>query len=530
MAKPVPTSKVHFGYTDGISQTTIRGGPERYPPDHQKPCEPWLFVLLDEAENYFVPEPRELGLNGSFAVFKMIETDVVGFENFLQSNKDKIDPELLAAKMCGRWRNGVPLALSPDTDSPPGGISPEQLNDFEYVNADGSGDPKGVRCPVGAHMRRINPRGQPVTGQGQPGGSNNTHRLIRRGMPYGPVYDPAQPYDGIERGLLGYFINSNIENQYEFVLSQWVNDSEFAGAVRLNPKSKDPMIGTQRSGGQHFRDSSGERRSSDQGHRAHRHSLRPKRRLTAFCRASPRSGSSPAWDDAAGAGEWHAVSDQMVRGDQPRRRTGSRRGSGLHRGDRRESSADAGERRGQAATSARRGTHAKGVCARAGSRYSIVTNGRDPCVGETSRQGHFRETRHLSRDGPIRQFGPAGKLRLQGRCPLAVNLRRPYPRWNGRAIGRRQRQDFSMQNATTMPLNDARAFVATMKVLTARAPSKACGRFRCEDSCVWCELGTGAVAGAPANQALSTTSLLEHSSLSPRTRGRGEADGDSVSG
>ena len=33
--KPVPTSKVHFGYTDGISQTTIRGGPERYPPDHQ---------------------------------------------------------------------------------------------------------------------------------------------------------------------------------------------------------------------------------------------------------------------------------------------------------------------------------------------------------------------------------------------------------------------------------------------------------------------------------------------------------------
>ena len=225
--------------------TTIRGGPERYPPDHQKPCEPWLFVLLDEAENYFVPEPRELGLNGSFAVFKMTETDVVGFENFLQSNKDKIDPELLAAKMCGRWRNGVPLALSPDTDSPPGGISPEQLNDFEYVNADGSGDPKGMRCPVGAHMRRINPRGQPVTGQGHPGGSNNTHRLIRRGMPYGPVYDPTQPYDGIERGLLGYFINSNIENQYEFVLSQWVNDSEFAGAVRLHPKSKDPMIGTQ---------------------------------------------------------------------------------------------------------------------------------------------------------------------------------------------------------------------------------------------------------------------------------------------
>ncbi len=243
--KPVPTTKVHFGYTDGISMTTIRGGPERYKPDHQQPCEPWLFVLLDEAENYFVPEPRELGLNGSFAVFKMIRTDVVGFEDFLQSKKDQIDPELLAAKMCGRWRNGVPLALSPETDSPQGGVSLENLNDFEYVNADGSGDPKGLLCPVGAHIRRVNPRGQPITGQGDPGGSNSTHQLIRRGMPYGPAYDPTQPYDGIERGLLGYFINSNIENQYEFVLSQWVNDSEFAGAVRLPPKSKDPLIGTQ---------------------------------------------------------------------------------------------------------------------------------------------------------------------------------------------------------------------------------------------------------------------------------------------
>ena len=26
---------------------------------------------------------------------------------------------------------------------------------------------------------------------------------------------------------------------------RWVNDSEFASAVRLNPKSKDPLIGTQ---------------------------------------------------------------------------------------------------------------------------------------------------------------------------------------------------------------------------------------------------------------------------------------------
>ena len=30
--QPVPTSKIHFGYTDGISTTTIRGGPETISP------------------------------------------------------------------------------------------------------------------------------------------------------------------------------------------------------------------------------------------------------------------------------------------------------------------------------------------------------------------------------------------------------------------------------------------------------------------------------------------------------------------
>jgi hypothetical protein len=63
-------NKVHFGYTDGISQPTITVGPETPPADHQQPCEPWLFVLLDEALSYYVPDPPELGRNGSFVAFR----------------------------------------------------------------------------------------------------------------------------------------------------------------------------------------------------------------------------------------------------------------------------------------------------------------------------------------------------------------------------------------------------------------------------------------------------------------------------
>jgi len=61
-----------------------------------------------------------------------------------------------------------------------------------------------------------------------------------------------KPYDGIERGLLGYFINSSIENQYEFVLGHWVNDSEFAGAVRLHPQIEGSHDRHSGPGGKHF--------------------------------------------------------------------------------------------------------------------------------------------------------------------------------------------------------------------------------------------------------------------------------------
>ena len=113
----------------------------------------------------------------------------------------------------------------------------------------------------------VNPRGSPVAGQGVPGGSNNAHRIIRRGLPYGPTYDSTKPYDGIERGMLFHFINSNIENQYEFVLRRWVNDSEFAGAVRLHSKVKGSAHRHAGPRNEHLRNPSVRRSPADRGDR-----------------------------------------------------------------------------------------------------------------------------------------------------------------------------------------------------------------------------------------------------------------------
>ena len=116
-------------------------------------------------------------------------------------------------------------------------------------------------------------------------------------MPYGPVYDPTQPYDGIERGLLGYFINSSIENQYEFVLSHWVNDSEFAGAVRLQPEIEGSDDWNAGPSGKHFRDTAGEWRAPDQDHRVLKLHYDESRRLLLSAKHHRDQVDLQIWDE-----------------------------------------------------------------------------------------------------------------------------------------------------------------------------------------------------------------------------------------
>lgn len=239
--KALPDNLTHFGYKDGFSQPTIEGGPPPIFPDplHPAPAGEFLLGHRNPDFNYPVPIPDQLGRNGSFVAFRILQQDVDGFEQFLQKTAVEIgmSSEKLAAKICGRWRNGVPLVLSPETDSPDPPIAPEQMNSFDYVTEDPhSDDKRGYRCPIGSHIRRTNPRSQKVAG-----GGGHLHRIIRRGLSYGPPYDPAVANDGIERGILGMFICVSFRDQFEFLMSEWVNDGIFAAGLG---RTKDPMIGS----------------------------------------------------------------------------------------------------------------------------------------------------------------------------------------------------------------------------------------------------------------------------------------------
>jgi hypothetical protein len=83
-------------------------------------------------------------------------------------------------------------------------------------------------------MRRTNPRNEAVIAGG------SLHRIIRRAMPYGPPYDPADPVQ-TPRGLVGWFINGDIKNAFELVMSQWVNGSQFVMSPQPPPPGTPPL-------------------------------------------------------------------------------------------------------------------------------------------------------------------------------------------------------------------------------------------------------------------------------------------------
>ena len=118
-----------------------------------------------------------------------------------------------------------------------------------------------------------------------------------------------------------------------------------------------------------------------------------------------------------------------------------------------------------------RGTHAKGVCARAQFEVLDVAAGRDPELAARLAKGMF------ARPGvypAIVRFGNADPNKNSDfkadvrSLSVSVDLTR-----NGTTIpdANVDRQDFSMQNATTLPINDSPAFLAIMKLLTASNPA-----------------------------------------------------------
>jgi Dyp-type peroxidase family len=223
-----------FGFRDGIGHPAVEGSGVPGSNPGERPLKPGEFVLgyPDELGGIPpVPQPEILGRNGSYVVFRKLHQRVAAFRRYLKENSSGPEAEeLLAAKMMGRWRSGAPLALCPLHDNPELGADSRRNNDFLFRED----DPIGYKTPCGSHIRRTNPRDADIAGVAR------IHRMIRRGTSYGPsLPEGVLKDDGVDRGLMFAFVGAHLGRQFEFVQSEWMNDSSFFGG----DSAKDPVAG-----------------------------------------------------------------------------------------------------------------------------------------------------------------------------------------------------------------------------------------------------------------------------------------------
>jgi Dyp-type peroxidase family len=199
----------HFGFVDGISQPGVRGL------DGAAAGSPVVaageFVLglpgerrpLNRAPR---PSPAPWMRGGSFQVFRRLRQDVAGWWDKMHRLSDQdTSPEDVAARAIGRRLDGTPLCP---------GARPGDHNDFTF-----QGDENGTHTPHFAHIRKMNPRRDEMF-------RDRSHKLLRRGIPFGPPMDRATPDDN-DRGMLFNAYMASIEDQFEFLQRCWANDPGF---------------------------------------------------------------------------------------------------------------------------------------------------------------------------------------------------------------------------------------------------------------------------------------------------------------
>jgi Dyp-type peroxidase family len=272
-----------FGFHDGISQPVIQGLPRAggaapagmpggrvvppgefvlgYPNAYGQLTDRPLLSAADDPRRLLPRDPAgsgaaDLGRNGCYLVMRQLEQDVDGFWRYAGQATRRPDGSddpgartALAAKMVGRWPSGAPLVKTPDRDDPRLGDD----NDFDYYRT----DPLGLACPLGAHIRRMNPRDSldPQPGTEASIAVNDGHRLLRRGRSYGPGDGTptaagqdshterlarADVAPRRETGLHFICLVASLIRQFEFVQHTWLNNPTFHGLY----DDTDPLVGS----------------------------------------------------------------------------------------------------------------------------------------------------------------------------------------------------------------------------------------------------------------------------------------------
>jgi Dyp-type peroxidase family len=247
------SNREHFGYANGLGNPdylsvdyskTTKGQTRGSKPGQGKltPGGNWAplatgELLLgyrdEEGELPPGPIPSVFAKNGTFMVYRKLHQNVATFRRYLEEHGRLYagGKEKLASKFVGRWRDGTPVELSPDRPDQAVALDVRRVTNFTYQR-----DLGGERCPIGAHIRRANPR----DAFGWNGWLVNRRRIVRRGLPYGSYTPEDQPVrDEDEHGMIFIALNASISRQFEFICQQWMD----YGNDAKQGSDRDPLTG-----------------------------------------------------------------------------------------------------------------------------------------------------------------------------------------------------------------------------------------------------------------------------------------------
>ncbi|MBL4604217.1 MAG: hypothetical protein JKY02_00690 [Flavobacteriaceae bacterium] len=261
--------KIHFGYTDGISQPALQNpGTSSF---RTTPEDINSFLVGYYTGAVSMPGPVDSSSSGTFAkdgtynAFRVLYQDVASFNKLLKNQadkhaglveklnlKDKAElEEWFAAKLCGRWRNGSPMITNPEHQSAniEGAIHDE---DFGYTVLDNlpprsvakltDAVPSSKSCPFSSHTRVTNTRNQQLKASE---GEISSPRIIRRGVPYGKPLEVGSTNEDMEdRGLIGLFFCGSLTLQFEKI-SGWMNNNNFSDSpiFSIENPPQDALLG-----------------------------------------------------------------------------------------------------------------------------------------------------------------------------------------------------------------------------------------------------------------------------------------------
>ena len=238
ITKIVKGKKIHFepfGYRDGISKIKFF--------KNDKLIKTQLPLVVDK--HY-----------GSYLVFRKLHQDVNGFDKRIRVlageiaktfiNEKGVHPhkeafiEFVEGQVMGRFKNGVPISLSPNSrekDIP----CLHSFNNFNLILDKVTGnkiigkgyndDKDGAKCPIHAHIRLANPRTKELLidiNQPKP-----PRVIIRRSIPY--------KYSKDDQGLLFMCFQRDLISQFIAIQENWFNAISYGGKENLKV---DPIVGT----------------------------------------------------------------------------------------------------------------------------------------------------------------------------------------------------------------------------------------------------------------------------------------------